>query len=146
MKGTLGGQIAFWKQALENEVKLIKQKYHDLEKELEVNNQLLKISEGKYHSLEREFHLLKDDRDAVRQQISSSSQMLTQITGEKEKALKDLNTEVRRRTKLEEEIKQFSIAFACRQRSITSFHSEFKSILDTMKGQNPTPFFKSHGS
>ncbi|KAK4390387.1 Kinesin-like protein KIN-7N [Sesamum angolense] len=36
-------QIACWKQALENEVKRIEQKYNDLEKELEANNQLLKV-------------------------------------------------------------------------------------------------------
>ncbi|KAI3465239.1 hypothetical protein Pfo_021902 [Paulownia fortunei] len=146
IKGTFGGQIACWKQALENEVKIIKQKYNELDKELEVSNQLLKVSEGKYHSLEREFHLLKEDRDAVLQRISSASQSLEQITGQKEKALKDLNTEVRRRKKLEEEIKQFSIAFACRQRSIISFHTEFKSVIDIMKEQNPTSLSKSHGS
>ncbi|KAK4428708.1 Kinesin-like protein KIN-7N [Sesamum alatum] len=146
IKGTLGSQIACWKEALQNEVKVIKQKYNDLEKELEANNLLLKVSEGKYHSLEREFHLLKEDRDAVLQRISSSSQMLAQITGQKERALKDLNTEVRRRKKLEEEVKQFSIAFAHRQTSIMSFHSDFKSILDTIKAQNLTSLSKSHGS
>ncbi|KAK6160589.1 hypothetical protein DH2020_003970 [Rehmannia glutinosa] len=146
IKGNLGGQIACWKQAWENEAKTLKQKYSDLEKELEVSNQLLKVSEGKYRSLEREFHLLKEDKDAVVEKISTSSQTLEQITIQKEKALKDLNTEVRRRKKLEEEIKQFSIAFACRHRSITSFHSEFKSILDIMKAQNPISLSKSHGS
>ncbi|PIN11610.1 Kinesin-like protein [Handroanthus impetiginosus] len=145
-KGNLGGQIACWKQTLENEVEIIKQKYQDLEKELEVNNQLLKLSEGKYHSLEREFQLLKEDRDATLQRVSSSSQMLEQITGQKEKAIKDLNTEIRRRKKLEEEIIQFNMAFACRQRSITSFHSDFKSILENMKAQHPTSLSKSHGS
>ncbi|KAK6138866.1 hypothetical protein DH2020_027394 [Rehmannia glutinosa] len=53
IKGNLGGQIACWKQAWENEAKTLKQKYSDLEKELEVSNQLLKVSEGKYRSLER---------------------------------------------------------------------------------------------
>ncbi|GFQ00905.1 kinesin-related protein 4 [Phtheirospermum japonicum] len=135
IKVTLGGQIARWKQASEDELKTIKQKYTDLEKELEVSNQLLKVSEGNYLSLEREFSLLKQDRDAS----------LEQITVQKEKALMDLNTEVKRRKKLEEEIKQFSIAFACRQRSIMSFHSEFKSVLDVMKAQSPISLSKSHG-
>ncbi|XP_057794295.1 kinesin-like protein KIN-7N [Salvia miltiorrhiza] len=134
-------------QALENEVEEIKHKYNDLEKELEVRNQLLTVSEGKLHSLEREFHLLKEDRDAVLHRISSSSQILTQISGEKDRVLKELNTEVRRRKKLEEDIKQFKAAFACRQRSVTSFHSEFKSVLETMKAQKyPTSLSKSHGS
>ncbi|KAL3617867.1 hypothetical protein CASFOL_038188 [Castilleja foliolosa] len=145
IKGTLGRQIARWKQASENEVKTMKQKYADLEKELEVSNQLLKVSEGKYLSLEREFDLLKRDRDASLEKISNSSLSLEQITVEKENALRDLNTEVRRRKKLEEEIKQFSMAFACRQRSIVSFHSEFKSVLDVMKAQSPISSSKSHG-
>ncbi|KAL7154935.1 hypothetical protein ABFS83_03G037800 [Erythranthe nasuta] len=145
-KGTLGGQIACWKQSLENEVKIIKEKYDDMEKELQVSNQLRKVSDGKYNSLEREFHLLKEDRDAVLQRISTSSQKIAQITGQKENALKDLNIEVKRRKKLEEDIKQFSVAFACRQRSITSFHSEFKSMLDIMKAQSPNSLSKSRGS
>lgn len=141
VKGNLGRQIACWKQELRNEVKMIKEKYTDLEKELEVSNQLRELSDGKYHSLEREFKLLKEDRDAMHQRISTSSQTLAQ---QKENALKELNIEARRRKKLEEEIKQFSVAFACRQRSGTSFHSEFKSILDNM---NPTTSLsKSHGS
>lgn len=146
MKGNLGGQIACWKQALKNEVKTIKQKYNDLERELEVNNELLKVSQGKYHSFEREFNLLKEDRDSVLQQISTSSEMLTQITAQKERALKDLNAEVRMRKKLEEDIKQFFVAFVSRQRSITSLHTEFKTILETTKAQNPISLSKSHGS
>ncbi|KAG8377453.1 hypothetical protein BUALT_Bualt08G0034600 [Buddleja alternifolia] len=146
IKGTLGRQIACWKQTLENEVQTMKHKYNDLEKALDVNNQLLNVSEGKYHSLERELDLLKKDRDALLQRISSSSEMLAQISGQKDKALKDLVTEVQRRKSLEEEIKQFSISFACRQRSTMSLHSDFKSILETMKAQNPISLSKSHGS
>lgn len=134
------------KQALENEVEEINLKFNKLEKELDVKTHILKVSEGRYDSLEREFHLLREDRDSVIQRSSSSSQMLTQISGEKERVLKDLNSEVRMRKKLEEEIKQFSVAFACRQRSITSFHSEFKSVLETMKAHNLTSLSKSHGS
>ncbi|XP_051123669.1 kinesin-like protein KIN-7N isoform X2 [Andrographis paniculata] len=103
IKGSLGEQIACWKQALENEVKTIKQKYKDLEDELNVTNQLLKVSEGKYNSLEREFHLLKQDRDAALKSMADSSQMLEQITAQKEKALKDLSTEIKMRKTLEED-------------------------------------------
>ncbi|KAL8490196.1 hypothetical protein ACS0TY_025928 [Phlomoides rotata] len=145
IKGNLGGQIVCWKQELENELKTIRHKYNDLDKELEVNNQLLKVSQGKYHSLEREFNLLKEDRDSALQRISTSSQMLTQITAQKERALKDLNAEVRMRKKLKEEIKQILIAFASRQGSISSLHGEFKSVLETMKAQNPISLSKSHG-
>ncbi|CAA0806803.1 P-loop containing nucleoside triphosphate hydrolases superfamily protein [Striga hermonthica] len=138
IKGTLGGRIACWKQALENDMNTISQRCSDLEKELEFTNQLLKVSEGKYRSLETEFRLLQEDRDAVLDKISNSSVMLEQITSQKDKALKDLNIELQRKKKLEEEIKQFSYAFACRQRSIVSFHSEFKTILDVTKAHNPT--------
>ncbi|XP_042005396.1 kinesin-like protein KIN-7N [Salvia splendens] len=132
--------------SLENEVEDIKHKHNDLERELEVKNQVLKVSEGKLHSLEKEFCIVKEERDTMLRRISSSAQILTQVTGEKDRVLKELNTEVRRRKKLEEEIKQFNAAFACRQRSVTSFQSEFKSLLETMKTQNPTSLSKSHGS
>ncbi|XP_047976169.1 kinesin-like protein KIN-7N [Salvia hispanica] len=132
--------------SLENEVEDIKHKHNDLEKELEVKNQLLKVSEGKLHSLEKEFCIVKEERDTMLRRISSSAQILTQVTGEKDRVLKELNTEVRRRKKLEEEIKQFNAAFASRQRSVTSLQSEFKSLLETMKTQNPTSLSKSHGS
>lgn len=146
IKGSLGGQIACWKRDLENEVDAIKQQNKSLEVELNVISQLLKVSEGKYDSLEREFHLLKEDRDAALQRISQSSQMLVQMNAQKEKAVKDFNTEVRMRKRLVEEVKQFSIAFASRQRSLISFQSDFKSILDSIKAQNPTSLSKSHGS
>ncbi|XP_073125716.1 kinesin-like protein KIN-7N [Henckelia pumila] len=130
---TLGGQIAYWKEAIENEVATIKQKYNDLENERDISNKLLEISEGKYQSLERELYLVKEDKEGLVQRISSLSQMLELVTGQKDNVFQDLKTEVRRRKKLEEEIKLFSIAFAGRQRSLNSFHNDFKVILDTMK-------------
>ncbi|KZV54523.1 kinesin-related protein 11 [Dorcoceras hygrometricum] len=130
---TLGGQIAYWKEAIENEVATIKQNYGDLENERDICNKLLDISEGKYQSLEREFHLLKEDKEVLLQRILSLSQMLELVTGQKDNAFQDLRTELRRRKNLEEEVKLFSIAFAGRQRSLNSFHSDFKAIIDTMK-------------
>ncbi|XP_073021338.1 kinesin-like protein KIN-7N isoform X2 [Primulina eburnea] len=130
---TLGGQIAYWKEAIENEVATIKQKYNNLENERDISNKLLEISEGKYQSLERELYLLKEDKEGLVQRISSLSQMLKLVTGQKDNAFQDLKREVRRKKNLEEEIKLFSIAFAGRQRSLNSFHDDFKAILDTMK-------------
>ncbi|XP_073031375.1 kinesin-like protein KIN-7N [Primulina eburnea] len=130
---TLGEQIAYWKEAVENEVATVKQKYNDLENERDICNKLLEISEGKYQSLEREFHLLKEDKEALLQRILNLSQMLELVTGQKDNAFQDLKTEVRRRKNLEEEIRLFSIAFAGRQRSLNSFHGDFKALLDTMK-------------
>lgn len=146
IKGTLGQQIARWKKSMENEVQTVRQKYNDLEKLLHANNQILEASEAKYHSLEREFHLLKEDRDALHQRVSSSSEMLELVTGQKEQVLKELNTEVRKRKNFAEEIKKFSIAFAGRERSIMSSHSDFKLIYETLKAENPTSLSKSHGS
>ncbi|CAA3005562.1 kinesin KIN-7N [Olea europaea subsp. europaea] len=145
-KGTLGEEIASWKRKLEDEVKTIKQKYQNLESELVVNNKILEVSENKYHSLEREFNLLKAERDDLLERVSNSSQMLAQFRDQKENFLQDLNAEVQRRKKLEEEIKQFSVAFASRQRSIMSFQSDFKSVLENLKAQNPVSASKSLGS
>ncbi|KAL2454392.1 P-loop containing nucleoside triphosphate hydrolase superfamily protein [Abeliophyllum distichum] len=136
-KGTLGEEIASWKREVDDEVKTIKQKYQNLESELVVNNKILEVSENKYHSLEREFQLLKAERDVLLERVSNSSQVLAQVTDQKEKVLQDFNAEVQRRTKLEEEIKQFSVAFASRQRSVMSFQSDFKSVLENLKAQNP---------
>ena len=41
------------------------------------------------------------------------------------------DSEVQRRKDLNEEIKQFSIAFASRQKSLTSIHGEFKSKIES---------------
>ncbi|CAK9167529.1 unnamed protein product, partial [Ilex paraguariensis] len=133
---TLGGEIACWKEKLDNEVNEIKEKYLSLEKEMNINNQLLEVSKHRYHSLEREFHNLKEERDALLQKVSSSSQRLAQVTEQKEKVLHDFNTEVQRRKDLEQEIKQFSVAFACRQRSLISFHTDFKTKVENMKAQS----------
>lgn len=142
----MGEEIASWKRKLEDEVKTIKQKYQNLESELVVNNKILEVSENKYHSLEREFNLLKAERDDLLERVSNSSQMLAQFRDQKENFLQDLNAEVQRRKKLEEEIKQFSVAFASRQRSIMSFQSDFKSVLENLKAQNPVSASKSLGS
>lgn len=142
----MGEEIASWKRKLEDEVKTIKQKYQNLESELVVNNKILEVSENKYHSLEREFNLLKAERDDLLERVSNSLQMLAQFRDQKENFLQDLNAEVQRRKKLEEEIKQFSVAFASRQRSIMSFQSDFKSVLENLKAQNPVSASKSLGS
>lgn len=45
--------------------------------------------------------------------------------------------EIQRRRNLEEEIKQFSVAFVSRQRSLASFHSDFKSRIEDLRTQKP---------
>ncbi|XP_059460759.1 kinesin-like protein KIN-7N [Corylus avellana] len=130
-----GDETACWKEELSNELNTIKERYHGLEKELDLNNQLLVVSNERYETLEREFQLLKEDRDLLNQIISESSQKLALVTDQKENALNDLDTEVQRRKNLQEEIKQFSVAFASRHRSLMSFDSNVKSKFEKLRAQ-----------
>ncbi|KAK2977686.1 hypothetical protein RJ640_006026 [Escallonia rubra] len=136
---TLGGEIATWKQNLGREVKSIMEKYRSLEKQLDINNRLLEVSKERYGSLEEELHILLEERDTLLQTVSNTSKRLALVTDEKEKVLQGLNSETRRRKDIEEEIKRFSIAFACRQRSFASFHNELKSKVENLK-KAQTPF------
>ncbi|KAK8601013.1 hypothetical protein V6N13_059241 [Hibiscus sabdariffa] len=115
----------------------------ELKQELDANNNLLEASKERYGSLEREFQLLKEERDSLQKSVSESSQKLTFVTDQKENILKDLNSEVQRRKDLEAEIKQFSVAFASRQRSLASIHGEFKSKMEKLRAENPVPLHKS---
>ncbi|XP_061374259.1 kinesin-like protein KIN-7N [Gastrolobium bilobum] len=88
-------------------------------------------------NLERELQLLKEERDSLLKKFSESY--------EKENALKDLNTEVQRRKNLEGEVKQFAAAFACRQKSLLSFHSELKTKFEKLRVQTPISVPKPFG-
>ncbi|GFS44131.1 P-loop containing nucleoside triphosphate hydrolases superfamily protein [Actinidia rufa] len=142
---TLGEEIACLKEKLHHDLSTIKEKYQSLEKELNTNAHLLEVSKERYQILEREFHLVKEERDSLLQTVTGSSQRLAQVNDQKEKVLRDLSNEVQRRKDLEDEIKQFGIAFTCRQKSLTSFQSELKSKLDKLKAQNPVSIPKSFG-
>ncbi|XP_057422885.1 kinesin-like protein KIN-7N [Lotus japonicus] len=96
-------------------------------------------------SLERELLLLKDERDSLLLKFSESSEKLATVSRQKEKALQDLNTEVQRRENLEGEVKKFSAAFACRQKSLISFHSEVKTKFEKLRAQTPIPVLNSFG-
>lgn len=134
-----------WKEKLSSELNTIKEKYHGLEKDLDLNNKFLETSKEMYDSLEREFRLLQEERDSLLNKVSESSQTLTMVTDQKENVLKDYNTEVEKKKNLEEEIKQFSAAFACRQKSLVSFHSDLKSKIEKLRAQNPVSVPKSRG-
>ncbi|KAJ4701581.1 Kinesin-like protein [Melia azedarach] len=140
-----GGETTCWKEELSNELNTIKEKYDELEKELDLNNKLLDASKERYDSLELEYQRLKEDRDSLHKKVSESSQTLALVTNQKENVLKDLNAEVRKRKGLEEEIKQFGVAFACRQKSLVSFHSDLKSKLEKLRAQSPISAPKSLG-
>lgn len=133
----MGGETTNWKENLSNELNTIKERYHDLGKELHSNNQLLEESKQRYATLENEFQILRKERDSLQKMVSESSRELALVTDQKENVLKDLDTEFQRRKDLEEKVKQFSVAFACRRTSLASFHSEFKSKIEKLRAQNP---------
>ncbi|KAK6938551.1 Kinesin motor domain [Dillenia turbinata] len=140
----MGEESTCWED-LSNELAEIKEKCKSLEKEMKLNNKLLEASKQSYQSLERDYYQLKGERDSLSQKVSNSCLELALVTDEKDKVLRDLELQVQRRKNLEEEIKQFSVAFASRQKSLMTFHSEFKSKIGTLKSQNPVSTPNSPG-
>ncbi|XP_021284616.1 kinesin-like protein KIN-7N isoform X1 [Herrania umbratica] len=140
---TQGGATACWKEKLSNELNSVKEKYENLEKELDLSAKLLEASKERSGSLEREFQELKQERESLLKTVSESSHKLTLLSDQKENVLKDLNAEVKRREDLEEEVKHFSVAFASRQRSLMSIHGEFKSKIEKLRTENPVSVQKS---
>ncbi|KAK4800854.1 hypothetical protein SAY86_021341 [Trapa natans] len=123
---------------------VVKDKFHGLQKELDGSNQLLKDCNKKYCGLENQFRALKEEKDSLLQAISESTQKASLASEQKENVLKDLSAEMQRRKYLEEEIKQFSVAFSVRQNFLLSFHRELKSKLERLEAENkPVP--KSFG-
>ncbi|QCD99053.1 kinesin-like protein KIN-7N [Vigna unguiculata] len=99
----------------------------------------------RYESMERELQLLKVERESLLQKFSESSEKLSMVSSQKENVLKDLNTEVLRRKNLEGEVKQFAAAFASRQESLISFHSDLKTKIEKWRAQTPISVPKSFG-
>lgn len=131
------GESACWKEKLSTELNMNKEKYHSLEKEYFINKHILQESKDTYKGLEREFYLLKEERDFLLETVSDSSQKIAVLAEVKEKAFKDLNLELERRREIEEEIKQFSLAFACRKESLMSVHSECRQAIERLRGHCP---------
>ncbi|KAL6207963.1 hypothetical protein ACLB2K_018915 [Fragaria x ananassa] len=131
----MGGDAASWKEKLSNELNIIKERHHDLAKELDSHNQLLKKSKQRYETLETEFELLKEERDSLHKTASESSERLLLFTDQKENIVKYMKEELQRRKDLEEKIKQFSVAFCNRKTSLVSFHGEFKSKVESLKAE-----------
>ncbi|KAJ0024467.1 hypothetical protein Pint_08614 [Pistacia integerrima] len=135
---TLEGEASGWKETLSNDIDNIK-------RELDLSNELLEATKERYCSLEREFQVVKEERDSLLKDVAESSQKLALVTDQRENVLKDLNSQVQRRKDLEEEIKQFSAAFGCRQKSFVSFHNELKFNIEKLRAQNPVSVPKSLG-
>ncbi|CAL1395742.1 unnamed protein product [Linum trigynum] len=119
---------------LGSELKTIKAKHGELEKELEQNNKLLGVSRDKYISLERDLQLLNQERESLVHRVSELSEKLDDMTtNQKENVVVGLNCEARRMKNLEAEVKQFSVAFAGRQKSFITLDSEFRSKMEQLR-------------
>lgn len=99
----------------------------------------------RYESMGRELLLLKVERESLLQKFSESSEKLSMVSSQKENVLKDLNTEVLRRKKLEGEVKQIAAAFASRQESLISLGSDLKTKIEKWRVQTPISVPKSLG-
>lgn len=135
---------ACWKENLSSELSTFKDKYIKHEKAAE-NNQALEELNSRYLDLERAFHVLEQERDSLLDNITKSGEKLTLVSEERQMLLERYKSEIQKRKELELEIKQFSTEFACRQRSLASFHSDFKSRIKDLKTQNPVVVINSLG-
>ncbi|EPS57946.1 hypothetical protein M569_16870 [Genlisea aurea] len=116
-------------------MEMIKQKYVEMEDEINENKRLLRISEQRFKSLEMEHQILKQDTEQVHQRVSVLSETVAEVTEQKTRALMEIENEARRRRKVEDEIKRFHVAFVQNVKSKSSFQSDFKSIIDRIKSQ-----------
>ncbi|KAF9621528.1 hypothetical protein IFM89_022546, partial [Coptis chinensis] len=123
-----------------NEFDALKERYQMLEKEFNTNNQLLETAKERFHILERECNLLKEEKTSIVQKLALSAQNVALVTDQKTKISNDLNLEVWRRKDLEEEVKEFSLAFSQRQRSFISFNNEFKAKIENLRLLNPIQY------
>ncbi|CAN8241144.1 unnamed protein product [Cochlearia groenlandica] len=121
-------------EKLKSELNIIKERYNEMERELCLDKQLLKASRESHERLEKEVELLKEERVSLDVAISDSTRKLRVVSNDKENVLKELNVEAKRRKEMEEEVKNMSLAFATRHRTLASFHSEMKSKMQQLIG------------
>ncbi|CAI9291764.1 unnamed protein product [Lactuca saligna] len=108
---TLETQITCWKKEMSDEIKLIKERYENLEEELDTNNQLLEASKARIHGLQKESQVLSEERDDLLVTVSDSWKRNAWLKEQNEKILQDLTCEIQKRKDLENDIKQFSVGF-----------------------------------
>lgn len=140
-----GSDPACWKEKLSNELNSIRDKYICLEKDVDPNNQILEDLKARYLDLESEFNILKEERDSLFEKLSKSTENLKTVSEQGEMFLEKYNIEVQRRKDLEEGIKRLNAAFASRQRSLASFHIDFKSTVECLRAKNPIAIPNSLG-
>ncbi|KAL7596206.1 hypothetical protein Lser_V15G31095 [Lactuca serriola] len=134
---TLETQITCWKKEMSDEIKLIKERYENLEEELDMNNQLLEASKARIHGLQKESQVLSEERDDLLLTVSDSWKRSASLNEQNEKILQDLTCEIQKRKDLEDDIKQFSVGFVSRYKSYKLFSSEIKSKVEHLKAQKP---------
>ncbi|KAH9614704.1 hypothetical protein KSS87_019148 [Heliosperma pusillum] len=130
------GSSASWKETMSDELKKIGENYIRIVKEVDPNYQILEDTKARCLELERQFLLLKEDRDSLFDDVAKSGRNLTLASEQKEMFLEKYNAELQKRKDLEEGIEQFSAAFAARQKSRISFHSEFKTRIEGLRSHN----------
>lgn len=79
------------------------------------------------------------------QKASDSSQKVARLADQREKFLQNYSAEEQRRKDLEEDIKDFSLVFARRQKALMSLNCDFRSMIDNLKAQNPIPVSRTPG-
>lgn len=122
---------------MSDEIKLIKERYENLEEELDMNNQLLEASKARIHGLQKESQVLSEERDDLLVTVSDSWKRSASLNEQNEKILQDLTCEIQKRKDLEDDIKQFSVGFVSRYKSYKLFSSEIKSKVEHLKAQKP---------
>ncbi|CAH1434763.1 unnamed protein product [Lactuca virosa] len=134
---TLETQITCWKKEMSDEIKLIKERYENLEEELDTNNHLLEASKARVHGLQKESQLLSEERDDLLLTVSDSWKRIASLNEQNEKILQDLTCEIQKRKDVEDDIKEFSVGFVSRYKSYKLFSSEIKSKVEHLKAQKP---------
>ncbi|KAK9166039.1 hypothetical protein Scep_001230 [Stephania cephalantha] len=129
----LDGAQASQEDGFSAELNAMKERCESLEEELNRSSLLLAASTERFESLERECNALKEERTALHQKLVMSGQKNSLLTNKKEKVFRDLEMEIRRRKNLEEQIKQFSMLFAGRQRSVMLFRDEVKAKIGHLR-------------
>ncbi|XP_077233887.1 P-loop containing nucleoside triphosphate hydrolases superfamily protein [Tasmannia lanceolata] len=136
---------ANWKKNLNSELEATTERCHSLERECNLNIQLLEASKERECNLERECNILKEERASLHQTLSTSSQNLALLTAQNEEILKDLTMVLQKRKELEEEVQQFGLAFSRRQSLFMSFHGEFKAKIENLRASPAILIPKSCG-
>ncbi|KAL5988290.1 hypothetical protein ACLOJK_036053 [Asimina triloba] len=125
------------------ELDALKESYKALERQRSDNIQLLKASEERCLGLEKDCSDLREKQIVLMQNLHASNQSLALNTSQKEDLFKNLNAELRKRKDLDQDIRQFRLAFAQRQSSFMFFNKECKAKVEKMRALGLVPIPKN---